>query len=299
MASSPLPFSGVSDQDRIRVLLQDGSAVEGAFMSVAGMAFVIVRDPGALLDRSTGPFDPADVASVSILRRWTDIKSERFDQLRGERFPGAEPQTATDFEYRLQRLARAMALETEPRRRAELERQFNDTADQIALSGAKRQWVRLEGRWALTNNAPPALSDLWSADVASPSLLKRPRPQDFDPDPAIRRRRIPLPAHVANDPRSVPNVVRSLLRTGLKARVALAGDPAWRRAEVQIDLRPGRSGRFMASARPDGDRIAWRLHWGGNYGPTASRHHQSALRLPEYAVLRRLIPSQSDVRAAA
>ncbi|WP_338578691.1 hypothetical protein V8J38_16660 (plasmid) [Brevundimonas olei] len=285
-------MSRLVNRDRIRVTMRDGTVHIGAYMTVAGMAFVLVRKPGAWLDETIGPLTADLVESVSVERAWRDIETERWHKARGERFPGAEPLTAMDYEYRLQRMARAIAAEEDPIRRSQLARQFDDLADAIRLGGGKRAWVRAEGAWSLTSNAPPTLSDLWCSDVASPAYMARPRPQDFDPDPAVRRRRLRLPAEVAEDPRSVPNVLRSLVRAGFRARLALAGDPRYRRGVIQIDLRPGRTGRFLAEAKPQGDTTAWDLSWGGNHNTTALRQASSARRLPAYQELKRLIPSE-------
>ena len=284
-------FAGIETRDRIRVRMRDGLVHDGAYMSVAGMAFLLTRMPGDLLDTTIGPLSADLVDSVEVIKAWASISSDRHHQSRGERFPGAEPVTALDFEYRLQRLARTIGSEVNIERKAQLVRQFDDLADRISLASGKRAWVRAEGRWSQTSNAPPSLKDLWQADVASPSFMARPRPQDFDPDPAVRRRRTIVPAEVMADPHSIPNVYRALRRAGLKARIALAGDPVWRRAEIQVDLRDGRKGRFYASAKPAGDRTLWRLAWGGNEGATATRQRISAQRLPEYRTLVALIPT--------
>jgi hypothetical protein len=64
------------------------------------------------------------------------------------------------------------------------------------------------------------------------ACFARPRPQDFDPDPKVRRRRPPLPASVRRDPWSVPNMLAALKAAGLDARLNLVGDPWWSRARM-------------------------------------------------------------------
>lgn len=214
-------WDGLTDQDVVEVTLTDGAILSGSLMRVAGMTFLTYHKPGALLGSSHGPIDPDGVERVRLVKAWSAIKAERFAALRGEPFAGPAPRLALDYEYRLERLARAIATEADAARADQLRRQFDDTADEIALSQPKRAWMRAAGRWALKSNAPPTMEDLWFAEVASPSLMTRPRPQDFDPDPAVRRRRFPLPDQVLRDPASVPNRLKALRAAGLKARPAL------------------------------------------------------------------------------
>lgn len=284
------PWEGLIHQDQIEVDLWTGETLRGAYSPIAGMHFVVSRVPGALLDNVEGPLREEDVLDVRVVRRWEAIKAERHASRRGEPFPGPAPRTALDYEYRLGLLAKAIASTEELPRRAQMMLQFEDLAAEIQLSAGKRQWMLAEGRWSLRSNAPPALEDLWPSKVASPSLMARPRPQDFDPDPVIRRKRVALPADVVAEASSVPNVLRNLKRSGIKARLYLVGDPAWDRAVLQIDLAPGRTGRFNADAVREGGRTTWSFGWAGNYGPTADRHRMRALKLPSYQLARKLVP---------
>lgn len=289
------PFAAAVAQDVVSLRLTTGERHEGAYLTQAGMHFLHVRDPASLHGTVIGPFDVEDVEDLAIVRRWADIKAERWEQSRGEPFPGPTPVTAADYEYRLQRLARAIAQEPAVCRRDQLRRQFGDCADLICLAQAKRSWVLAEGRWSLRNNAPPTLADLWMDDMASPSFFRRPRPTDFDPDPAVRRRRPALPDHIAADPNSIPAVLGRLRRAGLRARIVRAGDPVWERALIQIDLSAGRTGRFIARGERDGDRTTWSLGWGGNYSAAGLRHRSRAERLSTYPLMRAAVPVSRGV----
>jgi hypothetical protein len=146
------------------------------------------------------------------------------------------------------------------------------------------------GLWGTRSNSPPTLDDLWMSDVASPSLIARPRRQDFDPDPVERRKRTLLPNEAVDNPLSVPNMTSRLRAHGFDAQVVLVGEPAWERAVVQIDLGPGRSMRFDAHAARNADgRIAWKLQWGGNDSEAARKNRRRAKRLPEYAKLKEIV----------
>lgn len=177
---------------------------------------------------------------------------------------------------------RAIASETREARRQELRYQFEDVADTICLATAKRTWLLAAGRFALTSNMPPTLRDLWFDDLASPSLIRRPRPRDFDPDRAERAKRDPAPPEVLAEPRSVPNMLSALRSRGLKAVIALAGDPVYDRARIQVDLVPGRLTRFALDAERAGGVTSWRCRWAGNDSAAARRRHRAAVRSDAY-----------------
>lgn len=287
------PFAGCRQQDRLTVTLADGTVLKGSFLSQVGMAFLHVDD-GSMIGKVHGPWIDDEVESVVVTTTRDEVMEDRRERRFGERLPGREPETRDDFEYRLETLVRA-ALREEGERRSQLLRQFEETADRIALAKAKRNWMIRAGVWASKSNSPPTLLDLWEADVASPSLIARPRPQDFDPDPSARRRRVPYPREALDDPLSVPNMTSRLRAQGYDADVVLVGEPAWERAVVQIDLGPGRSMRFMANAiRSHDGKIAWSLRWGGNDSEAARKKHRRALRLPEYVRLKQIVLWRPD-----
>jgi hypothetical protein len=290
MNTRPTSFTDCREQDVISIVTNDSETFTGSYLTQARMHFISVKNPvSMLLNKVLGPFTDDDVKSIEIVKSRDEVLEDRYDRLRGERHPGREPVTREDYEYRLSVLAKAVA-SAEGQRRDQLERQFGDVADRISLARAKRQWMLSAGKYSLKSNSPPELADLWMSDVASPSLLARPRDQDFDPDPVVRRKRLPLPPEATEDPRSVPNVLRAMKAAGLDAAVQLAGDPAWARAVVQVDLGPGRSMRHLADARrgPDGV-ILWSLGWGGNDSRPGIRKRVQSMRLDSYRELKLLI----------
>ncbi|MCS4089396.1 hypothetical protein [Rhizobium sp. BK176] len=282
-------FEGRQDQDVITVVLKSGETFTGSYMTQAGMHFVGTKaGKGDLIGKVVGPFDPEDVASVDVVTSREDIFAERRERALGDRLPGRDPVAREDFEYRLERLARAMVSE-EGNRRTQLHRQFEELADRIELAASKRSWMIKSAYWALKSNEPPTLEDLWQSDVASPSLLRRPSPKDFDPDPKVRKSRDRLPPEIVADPNSVPNMLRRLRAAGLKAVISLAGDPPWERAIIQVDLAAGRTGRFSVDGRRiDGD-MQWQLKWAGNDSTAGRKHYSRALRLETYAVLKAVV----------
>lgn len=287
------PFKGCRQQDRLLVTLTDGSVLRGKFLSQVGMAFVHVDD-GSMIGKVEGPYSAEEVKSVEVTTTRDEVMDERRARRLGDRHPGREPVTRDDFEYRLESLVKA-AFREEGERRSQLLRQFEETADRIKLAKAKRNWLIRAGLWGAKSNSPPALKDLWMSDVALPSLIARPRPQDFDPDPLARRKRPPLPKEAVEDPLSVPNMTARLRAEGFVPEVVLVGEPAWERAVVQIDLGPGRSMRFCANAaRSAAGLIVWTLRWGGNDSAAARKKQRQATRLPAYVRLRQIVLGRAE-----
>jgi hypothetical protein len=282
-------FTDRQDQDVITVVMKSGETFTGSYMTQAGMHFVGTKaGKGDLIGKVEGPIDPAEVERVEVLKSRNDVLENRRDRALGERLPGREPVTRDDFEYRLERLAKAM-VSAEGMRRTQLSRQFDELADTIALAKPKRAWMIAAAHWSLRSNEPPRLVDLWSSDVASPSLMRRPSSKDFDPDPIVRKTRDRLPPEIVADPSSVPNMLRRLRAADLKAVISLAGDPPWERAIIQVDLAPGRSGRFSVDGRRVDGEMVWTLKWAGNDSNAGRKHQRRALGLPEYAVLKSLV----------
>lgn len=283
------PFCGVASGDLIELVARSGETVKGTYMTQAGMHFVHVTGAGMpLIGEVQGPYDPDDIMSVSLVQTGDAIKAERRRKSRGAAFPGRAPETREDFEYRLSGLARAVAQEADPKRKDQLLHQFDDVADRISLSAAKRAWIRAEASWYLNNNRPPDLEDLWFADVASPSLFARPRPQDFDPDPRVRRRRYgnatPKPQHGSSA------VLKQLIASGFKARRIRVGDDPERRAVIQIDLDKGRTGRFLAEVRPGAQgHPVWELSWDGNFSASGMRNYYKWSARPAYRQIRTIL----------
>lgn len=277
-----LTFADCEPQDFLRLALVDGTEILGSHIVQAGMHFLHVRD-GSVYGTVAGPFAPQQAVERTATR--SEILQDRKARLRGTPFPGRAPETREDFSYRLELLARAIASETDDARRQELRYQFDDVADTICLATAKRTWLLAAGRFALTSNMPPTLRDLWFDDMASPSLIRRPRPRDFDPNRSERAKRDPVPAEILAEPRSIPNMLSALRSRGLKAAIALAGDPAYERARIQVDLAPGRLTRFDLDASRAGGVTSWRCRWAGNDSAAARRRHRAAVRSDAYALM--------------
>jgi len=273
----------------VRLTLADGQVLTGSYTSRVGLRFLhrTGRDL-PLIGEITGPYGPGDVRAVEVVRTRAQVLDDVYVRLHGERVPGREPATRDDHEHRLQVLARAVAdAEADWQRQAKLHRQFRDAADRIGLGAGKRAWLLHAARWARRSNAEPTMADLWVDAVASPSCLARPRPQDFDPDPRARRRRTGLPAHVASDPRSIPNMLHALRAASLNVRTTRLGDPPYDRGHLQVEMPVKGRSRFVAVAERDRHgRMAWRVVWDGNHESKAGRlRHRRALRC---AALRRL-----------
>lgn len=289
-------FTDRQDQDVITVVMKSGETFTGSYMTQAGMHFVGTKaGKGDLIGKVEGPIDPEEVVRIEVLKSRDEVFEDRRDRALGERLSGRDPVTRDDFEYRLERLAKAM-VSAEGMRRTQLSRQFEELADRITLAKPKRAWMIAAAHWSLRSNEPPRLVDLWSSDVASPSLMRRPSPKDFDPDPAVRKARDRLPPEIVADPSSVPNMLRRLRTSDLKAVISLAGDPPWERAIIQVDLAPGRSGRFSVDGRRVDGEMQWTLKWAGNDSNAGRKHQRRAMGLPEYRLLKSLVAGEAEAR---
>ena len=213
----PHPLDAQEDRSRLRLALRDGRIIEGLYNPMAGQHFLHCTGPDLpLTGQVEGPLQADEIAAVEVVMTRAEIHEHARELLQGPRVPGREPVTREDFEHRLQTLARAVAAvpDADWQMQIRLKRQFDACAERIALAPGKRAWMLAEARWARRSNAAPTMADLWVEPVASPSCFARPRPQDFDPDPAVRRRRVPLPPEVRADPFSVPNMLGALVGAG-------------------------------------------------------------------------------------
>lgn len=261
------PLSDCEERSIIEVCFQDGKRLTGFYTARGGNHFLLRTGPGfPLIGQIDGPFAATDIAAVHILKSRAEVLADARMRLHGERVPGREPITRDDFQYRLETLARAAAQSGDDwQREMQIRRQFDELADRIALAAGKRAWLHNAARWSLRSNAPPTMADIWVEDVASPSCLARPRAEDFDPDPAIRNRKRPVPAHVRADPYSILNMLAALHTAGFKARITRLGDPPWDKGHIQIDLPLKGRSRFIAIGQRSADReMVWRTVWDGN-----------------------------------
>jgi len=197
------PLDHHGDRDLVRVTMLDGQVLEGSLCQVANQHFIHLWGAGLpSIGKVEGPLLAGDVASVEIVL----TKAERIEQARerslGPRVAGREPVGREDFEHRLQTLARAIAAAASGpgEIHVQLHRQFEACAARIGLAAGKRAWVLAAARWARTSNEEPTMADLWMDAEASPGFFARPRPQDFDPDPAARRKHVPPPRRCASIP---------------------------------------------------------------------------------------------------
>ena len=231
----PHPLDAHEDRCRLRLTLRDGRVIEGLYNLIARQHFLHCTGPGLpLVGLVEGPFLADDITGVEVVMTRAELRERGRELMQRPRVPGREPVTRDDFEHRLQTLARAVAAvpDAEWQMQIRLKRQFEACAERIQLTPCKRTWMLAEAKWARRSNISPTMADLWVEPVASPSCFARPRPRDFDPDPAVRRRRIPLPPEVRSDPHSVPNMLSALVAKGLKARITRLGDPPHERGHI-------------------------------------------------------------------
>lgn len=286
----PDPFAGRDDQDELLVRLVDGRRLEGTLMRVAGMSFMQVRD-GSLTGRAEGPFDPASIASVTVLRTRQEVFAERYERQRGDPVPGHLVRTREGYEARLERLAKAAAYAEEPRRRRQIRAQFEDVAEEIALAKTKRAWMLAVASWYRYSNQEPTKIDLSGGCMTTAMTFQRPRPQDFDPDPKVRRARVPVPAHVVADPLSTWNMLRALRSFGYNARASVLGEITWDAAGLLVDFPGGREkGRFSVNGKRDGSgAMTWTCYWDGNGTATDDRRRIRCQNGAEFQTFRNIL----------
>lgn len=271
---SVYPFEGIQDRDEIRVSLKDGSWHEGSYLTQAGWHFVHVPGPRAegnpVGGKVVGPILPGDVEGIVVLRTRQELLDELHDRKRGDPVPGTLRRTREGYEARLETLARVAARTDGFRRRQEIERQFDDVADEIELARTKRNWMLRVARWYRYNNEEPTKVDLSGGDMSMAQRFQRPRSQDFDPDPKIRRARVPVSPHVAADPISTVNMRKALVRAGFNARCSIVGEITDDHADLLVDFPGGKKyGRYCLTGdrKPDGE-MEWSFRWEGNYTKT-------------------------------
>ena len=193
----------------VRVTLADGSSITGTLRSAGGQRWIdqgsdgsevvlLHGDPLTVMRASKGDQrDPVVKFEVTKPTEGADAKKAR---IQGEQIITTQPTTAEEYEAALWKLAEAMH-DADPnrfkiladqdygdrlarsRRRMQIERQFDDLADQIKLAKAKR-------RWMIANAVPHR-----EGKPLSPGdgFSSPPKPTDFSPDPAVRATRTPRP----------------------------------------------------------------------------------------------------------
>lgn len=276
------PFPGREDQDVLGVRLADGRHLEGSLMRMGGMAFLQIKSASGV-GNVEGPFRPSDVLGVRVLRTREEVAAERFERSRGDPVPGSFQRTRDGYEARLDRLARAAAMETSTRRR-QIEHQFDDVAEEVALAKSKRLWILHVARWNRHSNEEPTKLDLSGGCLTTAMKYQRPRPQDFDPDPKVRRARAPVPEHVASDPLSTWNMLRALRAFGYNARASILGEVTWDAAELLVDFPLGREkGRYHVTGERDAQGgMQWGATWDGNGTKTDERRRYRCQQSEEF-----------------
>lgn len=273
----------------IRLQMADGSMLEGSYLAQAGMHFVHDKSVG-LIGRVHGPIDPAEVLSATLVKTKEQVIEEIRERKVGEPVPGTLHRTRDGYEARLERLANACASADGFRRKMEIEAQFNIVADEIALARTKRNWMLAVARWRLHSNQEPDRLDMAGGDMTVAERLVRPRPQDFHPDPAERRKRVALPPHLASDPLSPPNMLRALRAAGFKARVSVLSEMTDDSVDLLVDFPAGKkAGRFLARGRRVEGRMAWSPAWAGGDTATAARRRLRAIHSDDYADFRKVL----------
>lgn len=283
-------FKGCQPQDQIEMILADGRKLVGAFMTQAGMYFIHARD-GGVHGKVHGPFADGEVTSVSVLKDRETIFNERFERSRGEPVAGTLRRTREGYEARLDTLARAAALAT-GKRRHQIELQFHDLAEELQLARTKRNHLLVVARWALISNREPTKLDLSGGDMTSAARFVRPRPQDFDPDPKVRRAAVRYPAEIMADPTSPPNMLKALRAAGFNARPSVLGETdSVSRADLLVDFPGGKEkGRFalLGGRRKDGT-FAWRFAWEGRTSKADAARHRRALASQPYKLFKTIV----------
>jgi hypothetical protein len=289
----PHPLDAHEDRSRLRLTLGDGRVIEGLYNLIAQQHFLHRTGPGLpLVGQVEGPLLADDIAGVEVVMTRAELRDRGRELMQGPRVPGREPVTRDDFEHRLQTLARAVAAVPDAgwQMQIRLKRQFEACAERIQLTPGKRAWMLAEAKWARRSNAPPTMADLWVEPVASPSCFARPRPQDFDPDPAVRRQRTPAPPEVRADPHSVPNMLAALGAQGLKVRITRLGDPAHDRGHIQVEMPvKGRARFVLQGARGEDGLMHWRSAWDGNESKAGQKRFYRAVTTPAYAAMVRVM----------
>ena len=289
----PHPLDGHEDRSRLRLTLQDGRVIEGLLNLIARHHFLHCTGSNLpLIGQVEGPFLPSDIAAVEVVMTRAELRERGRELLHGPRVPGREPVTREDFEHRLQTLARAVAAvpDSEWQMQIRLKRQFEACAERVQLTPGKRAWMLAEAKWARRSNRPPTMADLWVEPFASPSCFARPRPIDFDPDPAVRRRRTPPPFEVRSNPHSIPNMLAALKAQGLKARITRLGDPPHERGHIQVEMPvKGRARFVLQGERGEGGEMRWRSTWDGNESKAGLKRRTRAIATPAYAAMRRVM----------
>lgn len=244
----PGAFVGRAPQDRITIRLRGdyeeegrgyGDTISGSYLTQAGMHFLVFAPEGAggLDSRVLGPFDPDDVASVTVVQTAVDVVQERRDRARGEPFLTRQPADRDGFERALYELGAEIARlrdvgddardagdvtvgQASFRRALQLRAQFDELADLIALARSKRRFVLADAGMRLRHGRSFEPSRDCDGPLAA-QQFERPLALDYSPDPAVRKGRAARKAerYGADPVAEELDLMRSRLRQrGVEAR---------------------------------------------------------------------------------
>jgi hypothetical protein len=279
-------------QDQLRVTLKKpitedddtyGPVLEGEYLTQGGMHFVMLKGKGGIHSKVVGPIDPANVVDIRITKTRDQTMNERFARSRGEPFDMKLERTRDGYETYLRALADAIAKQADPRRRDQLEMQFDDIASEVELAKKKRKWLLAEARYRNGGGTKDYPTRFDFTDSASDAVMKfqRPKPTDFEPDEKIRRAREAAdteetaPRHLINDLRRQGFGARfSTLQTGHGPGRSIPTSPMNRKQRTLASARRSRvttTSAWSNSLPTRGPRSVRRLPWKLESKPSRTR----------------------------
>jgi hypothetical protein len=235
-----------------------GPDLHGEYMTQAGMHFVSVPTEDGMGHHVLGPIEPENVASVTVTKSRAQISSERYEQARGAAVPGTLERTRGGYEGRLTDLAKAAANEKDTNRKGQIETQFDDVADEIALAQKKRKWLLAEAEYRAgggTEEHPSRLE--FAGGSANDALMKfeKPKATDFEPNQEARR----ASSKTLKEPGGPQDTLARLRKEGFGADYSVAnpdGDP---NRSVLLVTSPGgkEAGRITLTGTREGNAWKW------------------------------------------
>jgi len=204
----------VPDQSIIEMTYTDKDGVEGKItgdlFTVSGhLRFVSMKpEPGSLSSHSE-PITDVDgkvlenIKSVRLVKSGVDVMQERRERQRGE-LAYKQPKTRDEYEQTLWDLARQVqeakvkddkfGIKIDSTRSLQIEKQFDDVADEIQLAKTKRAYIMAMALTKVAGKPLKRVSEIWDLRTmdGATSAGRAPNPSDFDPNPEIRKKRQPV-----------------------------------------------------------------------------------------------------------
>ena len=216
-AAAALPFGA-----QVELTYRDGSKVQGIIKDTQGAKWADCSDGATiLLSTPWGPVDLSVIAAARVTREAQDIAAERAARKYGEEaYP--TPTTRDGYEETLYALAFDISdIARQSRkmnftagiylRKMQLEAQFDRLADSLDLAKTKRRYILATASRRHAGEPMPRPIELTGGPMEE-ALVRVPKPQDFDPDPATRAKRWPRPAHDYNTRAEVQGSLDGALR---------------------------------------------------------------------------------------